>query len=89
MPKLWPPPDNLHRVIAKIDDCWIEVNKPPTVKIYERHKMMVSVEIGERPSTWADYFTPITLAFHGCGCCAGTDEPPTHWIEIPTGDENE
>lgn len=97
----WPPPDNLHRVIALIEDCWIEINKQPTETLYKKEKVIVqdilghsykqvkAVPIGERPSTWQDPWAPIILNYHGCGCCGGEDETPTHWIPIPEGDTSE
>ena len=101
MPNLWPPPDNLHRVIAKIDDCWIEGNKEATEPLYKKvevidqdflgrsYKRLKTVRIGECPSTWKDSWMPVVLNSHGCGCCSSEDEEPTHWIPIPEGDTSE
>jgi hypothetical protein len=34
---------------------------------------------GEEKSRWE----PATLNCHGCGCCAGGDPKPTHWMPLP------
>jgi hypothetical protein len=40
--------------------------------------------------SWKDYegnergsWEAISLESHGCGCCAGGDPNPTHWMPLP------
>lgn len=32
---------------------------------------------------YARRWEAVTLEQHGCGCCAGTDDPPKHWMPLP------
>lgn len=69
--KPWPPKDDLKKVIALIDDNWIEVSQSYNY-------------VGGKPTeSWAYGCLPIRLQSHGCGCCGDTDPAPTHWIPMP------
>ena len=32
------------------------------------------------PGTWE----VLILPSHGCGCCSNENDPPTHWMPLPT-----
>jgi len=37
----------------------------------------------ERKSPTLVEWVPITLDYHGCGCCGGGSPEPTHWMPMP------
>lgn len=47
--------------------------------------LMLSDE-GVYQAKWnGDFFEPIMLCWHGCGCCGGGSHKPkpTHWMPLP------
>jgi hypothetical protein len=35
-----------------------------------------------RGKSWHNW-RPVSLGYHGCGCCSTDIEEPTHWVPLP------
>lgn len=47
---------------------------------------------GQFQANWDEefqYWRPVHLPSNGCGCCGSDNDPPTHWMHLPTPPKTE